>query len=144
MSFTNDKVFLDTNIVVYAFDSADPVKQKRAWEILETAASAGSVTISTQVLQEFYVTVVRKLEHPLPPEVAERAVVRLARLNVRQIDTDTIVAAITVSRKHQLSFWDALIVQSALESRCARLLSEDYQDGLKIGDLIVNNPFIEL
>jgi predicted nucleic acid-binding protein len=135
------RTFLDTNVLVYAFDDADRSKQQHAWSILEAAAEAGDFVISTQVLQEFYVIATRKIARPLPAADAERVVHRLTALPVVQVDPPLILAAVALSRRHQLSLWDALILRAAEESGCTRLLSEDLQDGFEIGGVRVENPF---
>lgn len=137
----SDRAFLDTNIVVYLFDDDSPERQARAGEILRADGETMELVLSTQVLQEFYVAVTRKLERPLAKEDALIAVQSLIELTVTQLDPDMIVSAIELSQAHSVSFWDALIVQTALSSGCQRLLTEDMQDGLRFGDLLVENPF---
>jgi predicted nucleic acid-binding protein len=85
-----DNPFLDTDILVYAFDRADTAKQERAIEVLEGRVYKGRPVISTQVIQEFYVTVVRKLSNPLPEDKALEACRRLSQFPVVQIDTEMI------------------------------------------------------
>lgn len=99
--------------------------------------------ISTQVLQEFYVTVTRKLGKPLPKPEAEAAVRRLAALSVVDTDVDLVLAAVTSSRRHRISYWDALIVEAALRGECRRLLTEDLQHGRRFAGLTVENPFLD-
>ena len=137
----SDRAFLDTNIVVYLFDDDSPDRQARAAEILRADGATMELVLSTQVLQEFYVAVTRKLERPLAKEDALSAVQSLIELTVTQLDPDMIVSAIESSQAHAVSFWDALIVQAALSSGCQRLLTEDMQDGRRFGDLLVENPF---
>ena len=136
-----DNPFLDTNILVYAFDRADPVKQERALNILEGGLFGDRPTISTQVIQEFYVTVVRKLSVPLSEEKALEACTQLALFPVVRIDTDMILAAIRLSQRHGLSFWDSLIVEAAKIGSCNVLVTEDLQDGLVLNGLKIVNPF---
>lgn len=139
------RVFLDTNILVYGIDSAEKDKQRRALEILEGSAKdyqEAHFVLSTQVLQEFYVTAVRKLTVPLDESDAERAVQRLARLPVVQVDTQMILDAIATSREQSLSFWDALIVRAALDAGCDTLLTEDLQHDQIFEGLRVQNPFL--
>jgi predicted nucleic acid-binding protein len=93
-------------------------------------------------LQEFYVSVTRKLASPLPPEVAEARVRDFSWLPLVQVDPSLIVAAIARSRRLGFSFWDALIVEAALRAGAGRLLTEDLQDGQEIGGLRVENPFL--
>lgn len=134
------RAFLDTNVLVYAFDDAYPAKQERALQIMATA-STGDVVLSTQVLQEFYVAVTRKLRRPVPQETAAAAVDALARLNVVQVDPPMVVAAIATHRRYQLSLWDALVIEAARAAGCERVLSEDLQSGLTVGGVVIENPF---
>jgi predicted nucleic acid-binding protein len=138
----NESVFLDTNVLVYLFDSDAPAKQSRAREILSSRALRGHLILSTQVLQEFYVSVTRKLAVPLEPETAAQAVRGLATLSVVQIDPPLILAAIARSETARLSFWDALIVEAARAGGAAQLYSEDLQDGLVIDNIRIINPFV--
>ncbi len=134
-------VFLDTNVLVYLFDADAPSKQKRAREILDKQVRGGQALLSTQVLQEFYVTVTRKLASPLDEKTAEQAVRDLASLPMVQLDSALILAAIARSREDRFSFWDALIIQAALSGGAQRLYSEDMQDGRMIEGLRIENPF---
>lgn len=134
-------VFLDTNVLVYLFDADAPSKQKRAREILDKQVRGGQALLSTQVLQEFYVTVTRKLASPLDEKAAEQAVQDLASLPMVQLDSALILAAIARSREDRFSFWDALIIQAALSGGAQRLYSEDMQDGRMIEGLRIENPF---
>jgi predicted nucleic acid-binding protein len=135
------RVFLDTNIAVYLFDTDAPSKQQRVREIFSDRAYQGQLITSTQVLQEFYVSVTRKLTKPLDPETAYRAVQDLAVFPIIQVDTPLILSAISRSRTDQLSFWDALIVQAALAGGATSLYSEDLQDGRVIDGMGIENPF---
>ena len=134
------KVFFDTNILVYLFDAGAPAKQRQARSLLDKHTRAGETLLSTQVLQEFYVAVTRKLATVLEPEVAYEAVKELAVMPTVRVDTPLILSAIQLSRQHQLSFWDALIIRSALEGGASTLYSEDMQHGQTFGALTVENP----
>lgn len=137
-------VFLDTNVLVYAFDETSPAKQERALRLLSgevPGIAVEDLVISTQVLQEFYVTVVRKLARPLSEEMAERAVDRFADLQVELIDEELVLEAIRRSRTDKLSLWDSLVIGAALQAGCGRLLTEDLQAGRRFGELTVENPF---
>jgi predicted nucleic acid-binding protein len=138
----NDRVFIDTNVFVYLFDSEEPRKQQIARTLLETLATSAILVISTQVLQEFYVSVTRKLAKPLPAGQAEEATKNLSAYNVVQIDARMVFAAITLCQREQASLWDALIVRAAMESGCIRLLSEDLQNGRQFEGTTVENPFL--
>ena len=136
------RIFFDTNILVYLYDADEPAKKERAREIFEIEASAGRALLSTQVLQEFYVTVTGKLGVPLDTKTAEDVVRNLAVLPLVQIDAEIILAAIGTGRRLQFSFWDALIVEAAVAGGADRLLSEDLQHGQVIDGLKIENPFI--
>lgn len=135
------RVFFDTNVLVYLYDADAPDKKERARELFEREALAGRLILSTQVLQEFYVTVTRKLAVPVEPKSAEDIVRNLSVFPVVSIDTDRILSAIGISRRYQSSFWDSLIIEAALTGGAERLLSEDLQDGQIIQGLIIENPF---
>lgn len=136
----SDKLrFLDANVLVYLFDADAPAKQARARELL----SAGPLVLSAQVLSEFYVTVTRKLGRPLDPARASRAVADLCAFPVRDLSASLVLAAVRRSQESGLSYWDALIVETALDAGARVLLTEDLQDGQVIGGLRVENPFLE-
>lgn len=134
--------FVDTNVLVYAFDDADPQKKATAQRILETGRH-GTLVLSPQVLQEFYVTVTRKLARPMREEDAADVVRKLARLPMVVVDGDFVVRALEIQRRWRLSVWDALILQAATVGACSQVLSEDLQHGMRIGDVVVVNPFLE-
>ena len=136
-----ERVFLDTNVLVYLFDADDPAKQRRVQALLSDRELRAQLILSTQVLQEFYVSVTRKLGTPLDPEAAFQAVQDLAAFPVVQIDPPLILLAIQRSRKAKVSFWDALILEAALAAGATRLYSEDFQDGAVFGGLRIANPF---
>ncbi len=135
------KVFVDTNVFVYLFDRDAPAKQRRAREILLEEEGAGNVVLSTQVLQEFYVSVTRKLGKPLSEQEAEAAARDLSRLEVVEVGVALVLRAIAMARRQILSLWDALIVEAAQARACRRLLTEDLQHGRQFGALRVENPF---
>jgi predicted nucleic acid-binding protein len=133
--------FLDTNVVVYAFDDDEPVKQKRARAVIG-GGDHPTLVVSTQVLAEFFVTVTRKLERPLAPDRARQAVADLATLPVVGVDKEAVLAGIDLADRHQLSLWDALIVQAAATAGCETLLTEDLADGAVLAGVSIHNPFV--
>lgn len=137
-----DLVFVDTNVWVYAVDADEPAKQALARVVLDPARSGRLVT-SAQVLGEFYVTVTRKFERAIAVDVADRMVERMARLPVVPIDADRVRAAIDAARTWGISYWDALILESARAAGCSRLLTEDLADGATYGGVVVENPFLD-
>jgi predicted nucleic acid-binding protein len=134
--------FVDTSVLVYCFDAGAPAKRKRALAILEGEADVGDLVLSTQVLQEFYVTVTRKLKRPLSGSEAMTAVQELAKLPVVQIDLAMVLSSIVDCQTHQLSLWDTLILRSALTASCERVLTEDLQHGFMFDSVRVENPFL--
>ena len=136
------KYFFDTNVLVYLFDADSPDKRKRARALFQAHAGAGDILLSTQVLQEFYVVVTRKLARPLDAAAAAEATENFAELPMVNIDSKLILSAIHRSRGSRLSFWDALVVQAAIEGHASTLYSEDMQHGLTLDGMKVVNPFL--
>jgi predicted nucleic acid-binding protein len=132
------RAFVDTNVLVYAFDDADPAKRDRARWLL---ADDVPLVISAQVIGEFYVVVTRKLAIPLSEAHASAAVDELLRLPVVPIDAELTRAAVSTSRAAQLSYWDALIIEAAAAAGCDRVLTEDLAAGSTIRSVRVENPF---
>jgi len=136
----NDRSFIDTNVLVYTDDHDSPQKRRRALELVAWAHRSGNGILSTQVLQEYFVTVTRKLGVEAP--IARRKVELFSRLNLVRVDLDTILGAVDLHRLHQFPFWDALIVRCAIDAGCSVLYSEDMQHGRKLNDLEFANPFL--
>jgi predicted nucleic acid-binding protein len=135
-----DRVFVDSNVWVYAVDEDEHVKRAQARAVLSPTAPNTLVT-SAQVLGEFYATVTRKLAKPVAAEVASRMVDQMAKLPVVVIDADRVQEAIAGSRSWQLSYRDALIIAAARSAGCGRLLTEDLTEGATYGGVRVENPF---
>ena len=132
--------FFDTNVLVYADDKAAPAKQRRALELVAEHRRAGTGVVSLQVLQEYFVTVTRKLQ--VDARIARRKVELLAEFDVAAPELADILAAIDLHRLHSLSFWDALVVRSAKQAGCSVLLTEDFQHRREMEGLRIVNPFV--
>ena len=135
--------FVDTNILLYANDKTAGDKQRKSAELLKALWASHHGTLSTQVLQEFFYNATRKLTLPLNVPVA-RGIFQAygAWLKVPVTDS-TIIGAIDLHTSLGFSFWDSLIIKSALDNDCDTLYSEDMQHGQLIdGRLTVINPFI--
>ena len=139
---TGERVFIDTNVLVYLYDNDTPTKKARAVELLRDELAPPNIVLSTQVLQEFFVAVTRKLATPLQYSAATAVLEQLSVLSVRVVTTSLIVAAGTRCAHSMLSFWDALIVETALDAGATVLLTEDLQHHQKFGTLLVKNPFL--
>jgi predicted nucleic acid-binding protein len=137
------RVFVDTNVLLYAFDTSAGEKRGRALEVIDTAWRDGNGCVSVQVLQEFYVNATRKLERRLPVETAKRLVASLSRWEVHAPEAEDVLSAIDLQQHAHLSFWDAMVLQSAGKLGCSLLYSEDLNAGQRIAGVTIVNPFIE-
>jgi predicted nucleic acid-binding protein len=134
-----DRVFIDTNVLTYLFDDSEADKQAAAEALL--TGETREIFVSTQVLQELYVSLTKGREPITTPEIAERAVREAAAYSTVQVDAELVLSGIELSRRSQISFWDALIVRVAARADCATLLSEDLNDSPVIDGVRIENPF---
>jgi predicted nucleic acid-binding protein len=132
--------FFDTNVLVYADDKSSPAKQRRAVALVAEHRRARTGVVSLQVLQEYFVTVTRKLG--LDARIARRKVELLAEFDVASLEVSDVISAIDMHRIHGLSFWDALIVRAAKQTGCAVLFSEDMQNTREVDGIRIVNPFV--
>jgi predicted nucleic acid-binding protein len=137
-------VFVDTNVLVYADDRDAKEKHQLARELVLGLWEEGDGVVSVQVLQEYYVTVTRKLKKPLSAAKAQAAVDEYLSWTVVENTGALLQEAIRLQQQAQLSFWDAMVVQAALEAGCDVLYSEDLSAGQRFGALVVVNPFQEV
>jgi predicted nucleic acid-binding protein len=133
--------FVDTNVIVYALAQDDHRRAHLAQELLDDLMRKRALHISTQVLQELFVTLTRKGMQPLSPKEALKSLDALAQFPVFQVDYPAIRSAAELHAKHTLSFWDALIVISAMRSGAKRLYTEDLNHGQKVHGVEIVNPF---
>ncbi|MCC6130903.1 MAG: PIN domain-containing protein [Acidobacteria bacterium] len=133
--------FLDTNVLVYAFDVSAGAKRSRAKELIASLAESREASTSLQVLQEFFVTITRKVPAPLPIEEARVLVDQLSHWHLHCPDRTDLLSAIDLSTRFRLSFWDSLVLQSARRLHCETLWTEDLQDGQVLENVTVRNPF---
>ena len=133
--------FLDTNILVYAYDVDEKVKHQIAKDILVECWKSRSGALSTQVLQEFYVTITRKLPKKIPVPEARKILREFLAWPMYQIAPADIVKASELEEKSGYTFWDSLVITAAQNTNAEILYSEDMQDGQQIGDLKIINPF---
>lgn len=139
-----DKVFLDTNILIYAVDTSPAYRrnQEIARKLIATHIQNETGVISMQVLQEFFVVSTGKLKVPLSSEEALEYIQHLSILEIVQPNLDMVITAIHLHQKHLLSFWDAMVIQTARAADCSLLLSEDLNSGFRLGSLTIQNPFL--
>ncbi len=131
--------FVDTNVLVYAFDASEPIKRARALELL--ADEGIDLIVSAQVLNEFYWVATRKLTPPLTPELAHEVVRELSLGRVVPVDAVSVDRAIDLSRTHGLTLWDAGVVVAAQTAGCGVLWTEDLNPGQRFDGVVVRDPF---
>lgn len=133
--------FVDSNVLVYGFDDSDDAKRERSHAVMRCLWETRRGCISSQVLQEFYVTVTRKLTPRISCDKARREVEDLFLWKPVSPSPEQLRLAWEIEDRWQLSWWDSLIVSAAKRSGCSTLLTEDLQDGLDLDGLRVTNPF---
>jgi predicted nucleic acid-binding protein len=144
MSFMSDNSFVDTNILVYAHDLSTGDRHSNASALIEGLWEAGTGVISTQVLQEFYVTVTRKIKNPLRPAEAREIIRNYLVWPVQANDPEMTIRASEIGEKNNLSFWDALIITAALRLQAGKIITEDLKHGQIIEGILIENPFLQL
>ena len=137
----NGSAFLDTNVLVYANDTAQPGKQQTARTLLKDLLRSDSGVISVQILSEFWVTVTRKIQNPLSISLARQQVDLFALMTVVSLDSALFHDALRIEQLYQVSFWDAQILAAAEAAGCSTLYSEDLNAGQKYANVTVVNPF---
>ena len=139
----DELVFVDSNVFVYARDGSEGDKQLRASQWIAALWESRRGRISTQVLQEFYVTVTRKLDPGLEPADARSEIDDLAAWKPLANDQSLMTAAWEIEDRHGLSWWDSLIVAAAQELECRYLLTEDLGAGRDLDGITVVDPFAQ-
>jgi predicted nucleic acid-binding protein len=133
--------FVDANVLVYVLDSSAGEKHATAGALVERLWDEGVGCVSVQVLQEFFVTVTRKIPKPLSTDDALDRVRDLKAWTVFSPKADDVIAAINLHKRHGINFWDAMIVEAASEMRCDVLWTEDLSNGQVLEGVTVRNPF---
>ncbi len=143
MNYTKGKFFVDTNLLVYAYDSSAGKKWKTSLEVLSLLWTHRTGVISTQVIQELFVSLTQKVKNPIRPEMAKEIISALVQWPLVLNDGKNILRAVDLQIKYHFSFWDSLILQAAITSKSEFLLSEDFQDGQVIESVTIVNPFLK-
>jgi predicted nucleic acid-binding protein len=133
--------FVDTNVLVYAFDPSAKLKQAAAARLLERLWESGTGCLSVQVLQEFFIIVTRKVGRPLSVDEAADRVREFAAWKVFAPAAADVLAAIALHKQAQISFWDAMIVQAAAELGCETIWTEDLSDKQVLQGVRIHDPF---
>ncbi len=137
-----DKVFLDTNILVYAYDVSSGSKHDIARNIVADLWNFRTGVLSIQVLQELFVTVTKKIPKPLDVKTTRDIVRDFLLWEVVDNDGELMMAAMDVQMKYSYAFWDSLIVAAAIKSGASTLLTEDLNNGQIIEGFMIKNPFM--
>ena len=140
----SERQFVDTNVLVYAFDATAGLKNERARQLLSRLWLSGVGCLSLQVLQEFFATVTGRISRPLTHDEAARRVAHYSEWHLHEPGKRDLLAAIELKRELRISFWDALVVRSARRLECPVLWTEDLNDGQRYAGVLVRNPFSDL
>ena len=133
--------FVDTNVLLYGHDVASVEKQRTAMRLLNDLWARQAGCLSLQVLQEFYVSVTGRLRQPLTPTDAAARVASFTEWKLHFPDKSDLVSAIDLHQRLRVSFWDAMILQSARRMGCRILWTEDLSHGQTYEGVTVRNPF---
>ncbi len=133
--------FVDTNILIYAHDLSAGQKHIRAKALIRELWESRGGCLSIQVLQEFYVNVTQKVAKPLTSEAASQIISDLAVWQIHRPGVNEVLDAIRIQGRYKISFWDAMIVASAMHLGCETLWSEDLNPGQVYEQVVVTNPF---
>ena len=136
------RIFVDTNVLIYAHDMDAGLKHDRAVSIVSGLWEKENGILSVQVLQEFYVNVTRKISRPLTPASARGLIQNYLAWHVETNEPSTVLLASEIGERNLLSFWDALIVASASKAGADRILSEDLNHGQIIEGILIENSFL--
>ena len=138
-----NKYFIDTNVLIYAYDVSAGKKHETARGIVVDLWRLGMGMLSLQVLQEFFVNITKKVSKPLEIQAAKEIVRDLLKWDIVIPDGDSILEGIEIHSRFHFSFWDSMILQAALKGGASALLSEDLVEGRIIDALKIINPFAD-
>ena len=133
--------FLDTNVLVYAYDPSVPRKQHIAQDLVRRAV-AGDIVVSSQVLGEFAATLLHKAKPPAKPENLMTLLDTLGAIPLVPVDGDVILRAVEAHAQYGLHFYDGMIIASAERGGCQKIWSEDFSTGQNYFGIAVDNPFV--
>jgi len=135
------KIFLDTNILIYAHDADSGDKHIIAKNIVKELWDKKNGVLSTQVLQEFYVNVTKKIPRPVAPIEAREIIRAYSSWEIRDNSIMSVIRASEIEEKYKLSFWDSLIVVAAYSAKVEKILTEYLNKGQVIEGILIENPF---
>ena len=136
-----DRIFVDTNVLIYAHDVDAGQKHQIAQGLLAELWNKRTGVLSVQVLQEFYVTVTRKLIRPLSAKDTRNIIQNYLNWHIEVNDSLSVLDASRIEENYRISFWDALIVAAASKAKVSKILTEDLKSGQVIEGILIENPF---
>ena len=136
-----DRLFIDSNVLIYMYDTSVPQKQRVAAELVTSLTENGNGILSVQVLGEFFFNVTRRLANPLSIEEATAAFDRLEEIPTLEIDMPMVRRAISTHSRYGTTYWDSLIIAAAERAGCSTILSEDFNPGQSYHGILAVNPF---
>lgn len=143
MNASPEYQFVDANILIYAHDKSAGLKNERSLKLIKNLWELGNGCLSIQVLQEFYVSITQKVTIPLDRETAAKVISSLSAWKVHTPAVEDILGAIEIQQQYIISFWDAMIIQSAKQQGCPVLWTEDLNSGQVYAGVKAVNPFLE-
>ena len=135
----NDKCFIDSNVFLYMIDKSDKIKQKAAITFLNKLSRNAEIILSTQVAKEFSNIALRKLG--FSSNAISEILTELNKYSVYDVSIETIKNGLKIRERHGCSFYDSLLLASAIENNCNIFYSEDMHHSQKIKGLQIINPF---
>lgn len=141
MNGEHDLIFVDTNVLIYAFDPSAQEKYLHAQNLLADLWETQRTSISIQVLHELYVNITQKVPFPLSSEHALQIIDSLRAWRIHAPESADVIGAIQIQQRYQISFWDAMIIRSAAQLGCTTVWSEDLNHTQIYENVQVLNPF---
>ena len=136
-----ERYFIDSNILIYAYNDAEPQKKLVASELIASILENRNAVVSVQVLGEFFRVVTRRIPRPISIEQATAVIDVICSLQVLDIDLEMVRRAISTHSRYGTNYWDSLIIAAAERAACATILSEDFNSGQSYHGILAVNPF---
>jgi len=137
----SDKIFVDTNILIYAHDIDSGSKHDAAVKIITDLWEKANGILSNQVLQEFYIVITRKIPKPTSLSEARSIIRNYLKWQIEENNSNSILRASEIQEKYNISFWDALIIAAAQQAGATKIITEDMNSGQTIESILIENPF---
>ena len=135
------KIFIDTNVLIYAHDKDADRKHSIALALVKDFWERRTGVLSNQVLQEFYIGVTRKIKNPIAQAEAREILRAYICWSIKENTPLSVIRATEIEEKDRISFWDALVIVAAYEAKCEKILTEDLNAGQIIEGIVIENPF---